>query len=406
MKPSSYLPSDEILQKYADIFVHYGANLGQGVNKGDVVWLRMWEGAWEFIPYITRSIVKAGCKVQFSMESEYFLKELYLHGDKEQASYFGMDSYLERVREVDHMIAIAADLDKEIFKDADSAKMAARRAAGKPIMDLRSELEANGEFSWTLGEFPTDESAKAVGMSLKEYWEVFIQACFLNEDDPAKKIKYYASKQQEITTWLNDLEIEYVRVVAEGIDLKVKIGPDRKWISGGGHNVPSFEIFTSPNWREAQGKIYFNEPLYRFGNKIEGIWLEFKDGIVVNHGANSNQHVIADLLKIPNADKIGEFSLTDKRLSQIDKIMGNTLFDENYGGEFGNTHIALGNSYHDCYKGELEELSDKKVAEKLGFNNSAAHTDIISTSKREVFATLADGSEILIYKDGEFQCEI
>ena len=50
-----------------------------------------------------------------------------------------------------------------------------------------------------------------------------------------------------------------------------------------------------------------------------------------------------------NADKVGEFSLTDRRHSRITKFMATTLFDENMGGEFGNTHIALGNAYKDSF---------------------------------------------------------
>src|SRR5690606_31551434 len=102
------------------------------------------------------------------------------------------------------------------------------------------------------------------------------------------------------------------------------------------------------------------------------------------------------------ADKVGEFSLTDARFSRITRFMAETLFDENMGGEFGNTHIALGNSYHDCYDGNSADLNDTALAEKLGYNDSAGPTDTISTTNRTVTATLPDGSKKIIYKDGQF----
>ena len=103
-----------------------------------------------------------------------------------------------------------------------------------------------------------------------------------------------------------------------------------------------------------------------------------------------------------NADKVGEFSLTDRRFSRITKFMAETLYDENVGGPFGNTHIALGKSYHDCYDGDP---AGGRAAEweRLGFNESSVHTDIVSTTDRTVTATMRDGSERVIYAGGEFQ---
>ena len=107
------------------------------------------------------------------------------------------------------------------------------------------------------------------------------------------------------------------------------------------------------------------------------------------------------MIASPNANKVGEFSLTDKRFSKITKFMAETLYDENVGGPFGNTHIALGDSYHDCYKGDRSKL-DKKDWDKLGFNDSSVHTDIISTTDRVVTAYLRNGKEKVLYRNGEF----
>ncbi|MEN9561215.1 MAG: hypothetical protein RIQ56_488, partial [Candidatus Parcubacteria bacterium] len=102
-----------------------------------------------------------------------------------------------------------------------------------------------------------------------------------------------------------------------------------------------------------------------------------------------------------NADKIGEYSLTDGRHSRITKVMAETLYDENMGGPQGNTHLAVGMSYRDTFTGDVSKLTNEE-AEKLGFNDSSVHTDIISTTRRQVTAHLKDGSEKVIYKDGQF----
>jgi aminopeptidase len=101
---------------------------------------------------------------------------------------------------------------------------------------------------------------------------------------------------------------------------------------------------------------------------------------------------------------VGEFSLTDRRFSRITRFMAQTLYDENVGGAFGNTHIALGRAYQDAYTGDPGELSAEQWKE-LGFNNSSVHTDIVSTTDRLVTAQLRDGGERVIYRDGEFQLD-
>lgn len=174
----------------------------------------------------------------------------------------------------------------------------------------------------------------------------------------------------------------------------------RKWIGGRGCNIPSFEIFTSPDWRGTNGEVSFEHPLYRYGNVIKGIKLEFKDGKVCKASAEQNEDLLLEMIKQKNADKIGEFSLTDIRFSKIDRFMAETLYDENFGGKYGNFHIALGNSYHDTFTGD-KSISSKQYKD-FGFNKSAIHTDIVSTSNRVVTVILKDKTFIEIYSDGIF----
>ena len=107
------------------------------------------------------------------------------------------------------------------------------------------------------------------------------------------------------------------------------------------------------------------------------------------------------MLKTKGGEYLGEFSLTDARLSRITKSMGEILYDENIGGKYGNTHVALGSAYRDCYIGNPTKLTEKRW-KKLGYNTSSVHSDIISTTNRTVTATLSDGSKTVIYKNGRF----
>jgi aminopeptidase len=102
------------------------------------------------------------------------------------------------------------------------------------------------------------------------------------------------------------------------------------------------------------------------------------------------------------ARRVGEFSLTDKRFSRIDRFMADTLFDENFGGKYGNCHIALGSSYSDTYSGNPAHLT-AALKKELGFNDSALHWDIVNTEQKTVTAQLTNGKKVVIYDRGIFK---
>jgi aminopeptidase len=171
--------------------------------------------------------------------------------------------------------------------------------------------------------------------------------------------------------------VTHLKIESDNIDLTVTPGDRRRWIGISGHNIPSFEIFLSPDWRGTEGIYYSNLPSYRTGNYVEGVRLEFKKGAVVKVEAKKGQDFVEKQLKMDKgASRVGEFSLTDKRFSRINRFMASTLYDENYGGRYGNCHMALGSSYSDTYDGDPAGLT-KDRKEKLGFNDSALHWDLI-----------------------------
>jgi aminopeptidase len=80
--------------------------------------------------------------------------------------------------------------------------------------------------------------------------------------------------------------------------------------------------------------------------------------------------------------------------------MADTLFDENVGGKYGNTHVALGASFRECHIGGAPK--NEREWDQLGFNESVLHHDIVSTTDRTVTATLQNGKTKVIYKNGQF----
>ena len=82
--------------------------------------------------------------------------------------------------------------------------------------------------------------------------------------------------------------------------------------------------------------------------------------------------------------------------------MANTLYDENYGGRYGNCHLAVGSSYTDTYDGNPGKLT-KEMKRELGFNDSALHWDLVNTENKTIIAHLGSGKKAVIYENGIFK---
>lgn len=397
----SYQPSEEILEKYADVMINFALNSGEGVKPGEVVQLRVPEVAKPFLVALRRAVLKAGAHPLVFFTPDDMAREFFELANDDQLSFFAEKYHKGTVDQIDHTVAILAETNKKELDGIDSRKIMASQKALKPYMDWRREKESAGKYTWTLAMWGTQQMADEVGMSPEEYWEQIIEACYLREDSPADKWKALYEELYSYKDKLDALGIEKLHVEAENTDLWVKLGDNRKWLGGSGRNIPSFELFVSPDWRGTEGSIQFTEPLYRYGALIENAYLEFKDGLVVKATASKGEDLLKEMIAVENADKAGEFSLTDRRFSRITKFMGETLYDENVGGTFGNTHIAVGAAYRDSYTGDPSAVSEEQWAE-MGYNNSVVHTDIVATSNRTVTAYLKNGSTQIIYKDGQF----
>lgn len=284
----------------------------------------------------------------------------------------------------------------------DPKKIGKAAVARKYLRDILDGRDQAGDFGWTLCIFPTKELAKHAKLSMKAYATQIINACFLNRISPVSHWQDIFRQVTSIKKWLNSMKVNAYHVESENVDLMIAPGEKRKWIGLSGHNIPSFEIFLSPDWRGTRGIYFSDQPSFRSGNYVKGVRLEFKKGTVINVSAQKGENFVVNQLSMDKgANKVGEFSLTDKRFSRINTFMANTLFDENYGGKYGNCHLALGSSYADTYNGNPKELTKEKK-KGLGFNDSALHWDLVNTEKKRVIAHLSSGKKVTIYENGKF----
>jgi len=396
-----------LLKKYAKVMVQYALNNGIGINKDDTVLLVGQECTKDLFMAIAKEVYTAGGNLitnyqPDNLQDNSLARFLLQNGDDQQISFFAKPYWQGIVEATDHILFIISEPDIHYLEGIVSSKISMMNSARAPYMKMREKKEQEGKLSWSLCLYGTQSMAAEAGLSLEEYWEQIIEACYLREDDPVSKWRTVQKEIEDIKDQLDALEIEKLHIKGDDVDLHVQIGDHRKWLSGGGKNIPSFEIFTSPDWRGTNGTIKFNQPLYYSGKRISGVSLSFENGVVVASTAAENEDALKEMIAQENANKVGEFSLTDKRHSRITKFMATTLFDENMGGAFGNTHIALGNAYKDTFTGDMSTVTDQQWTD-MGYNSCPkVHTDIISTSNRKVTARLRNNSEKVIYRDGQF----
>jgi len=408
-----YHPPQKLLERYAHVLINFALNSGKGITKGDVVRIIAPESAKLLFAELKKAVYRSGGHViatylpddiGFDKYNINMTRDFYENAAMEQLDFFPTKYMKGLADTIDHQVYIIAEANKKALDGIDPKKIMRSGLAVKPYREWLNKKENEGKFTWTLGLYGTPDMAREAGLSEKAYWNEIIKACFLDKPDPVAEWKELYKELDAYLKRLNTLTKKTVKwhVKGKDVDLWIGAGNKRRFMGGSGRNIPSFELFTSPHCRETEGWIKFSEPLYRYGNIITGIELTFENGHVVKSKANKNEKVLQEMIATENADMVGEFSMTDRRFSRITKFMAETLYDENVGGRFGNTHIALGNAYHDCYDGDPARVT-KAQWKKLGFNNSSVHTDIVSTIDRTVTAYFKDGTTQVIYKDGMYQ---
>jgi aminopeptidase len=396
--------TDIQLDRYANVLL-WGlrtARTGK-YRKNDVVLIRCDLGAVRLAQHLQAKILDMGMHPILRMGLTSEMERIFYEKANNKQLVFEPPGEKELHKKINGSLYLYAPESLTHLSDIDPRKIAKAAVARKPLRDILHKREEMGGFGWTLCMLPTSELAKHAGLSMRQYTNQIIKACYLDRDDPVKAWKTIHSDAMAVKKWMNSMEVKHYHIESESIDLRITPGKRRRWIGISGHNIPSFEIFISPDWRGTEGVYFANQPSFRSGNRVEGVKLEFKRGKAAKVEAKKGKDFIKNQLSMDKgASGIGEFSLTDKRFSKINKFMANTLFDENYGGRYGNCHIALGSSYSDTYDGNPAGLT-KEMKKKIGLNDSALHWDLVNTEKKTVTAYLTSGAKVIVYENGMFK---
>jgi aminopeptidase len=391
------------LEKYADILL-WGLKIARDdvFEKNDIILIKYHQNALSLAEILYERVLAMGMHPVQRMLHTSNMEKLFFKLANDQQLTFHVPGELELYSKLNGTIFLNAPQSITHLSDIEPEKIGRSVVSQKYLRDILNRRESMGYLSWTLCLFPTQALADTAGISMNKYCRQIAKACFLDEADPVAKWEEIFHNARQIKEWLNNLNLKYLRVESEHIDLKITLGDHRKWVGISGRNIPSFEIFTSPDWRGTHGIYFADQPSYRNGNYVKDVRLEFNHGVLADISAAQGETFLKNQLALDDgAGRIGEFSLTDQRFSKIDQFMANTLFDENFGGVNGNCHLALGSSYENTFSQDRAKLTIKHKIE-LGFNDSALHWDLVNTQRKRVVGIFSSGKSITIYDNGQF----
>ena len=299
-----------------------------------------------------------------------------------------------------------------IMHDISSEKLKVASYQSLHTRSLYRRLQENNEVSWCIAAVATEEWGKIIFSNSKrpteKLWNTIFDICMINEDDPCLTWNNKMSQNSQFCQKLTNLNIKVLHYQNNlGTNLKIELPDNAIWCGGTsnikGHNllvnVPTEEVFTTPNKFKTNGIVYCSKPLIHSGIVINDIKLTFTDGKITDYYASSGIDELKNIIEFDSeSSMLGEVALVDynSKISASNILFYETLYDEN-----ASCHIALGRGFKECIKGGGK--LDATSLESIGYNKSENHVDImIGTSDLSITGITYDNKNIEIFKKGSF----
>lgn len=400
------------LENYAKLIVKKGINLKSGQ---DVV-IRADLDRPEFVKLVVETAYSAGAR-KVEVEWDYQpLTVLHINSRSVETlkdiPQWEIDKLSYRRDTLPAMIYLLSE-DPDGLQGIDREKHAISvQERYKKIKAIRDDME--NKYQWCIAAVPGLKWAKKMfpGVSDDEAIELQWQAILDTsrvDDDPLAAWDDHNKELKKRCDYLNSLGIKKLHYTDQnGTDFTVGLMDNALFLGGGEYtlsgnffnpNIPSEEVFITPKRGEAEGIVYSSRPFCYRGELIEDFYIRFKDGRAVEWDAKKNKELLTTLINMDEgAHYLGECALVphDSPISNSGLLFYNTLFDENAA-----CHLAIGEGFSNCIK-DYDKYTLEECR-KMGVNESMIHEDfMIGTATLNITAILKDGSEVAIFKNGNW----
>ncbi len=289
-----------------------------------------------------------------------------------------------------------------------------RLAKSQPLeaMAAMVPIVTTNEVAWTVVGAPTPGWAESVlgTPDVARLWDAVATAMRLDEDDPVQAWRDHLAGLASRAAMLNERAFDRIRYRGPGTDLTIGTAAESQWICAGMEsadgvpfvaNMPTEEIYLSPDWRRADGVARTTAPFFlqTMSTLVEGLEIELADGTVTGARAARGEDAVRQQLdSIPRARHLGEIAIVDgsSAVRRTGLTFKDMLYDENIG-----SHVAWGNGYPTGFRNSVGLTPEQRV--QAGLNQSATHVDIVIGSPEvEIQGIHADGTVVPVVEGGTF----
>ncbi len=398
--------SEQRLADYARLAIHVGVNLQPGQTLAI-------SGALEHAPLVraaAQEAYRAGARYVDVLYSDQHVRRAHIEHAPEAELGWSPPWLVERADDLGEegaaILAISGNPEPELFADLDGHRVGLARM--KLVAEATLRL-TDGLCNWSIVAFPNEGWARTIfgEPDVERLWQAVATAVRLDEPDPVEAWREHIARLEERAAGLNERRFDHLRYRGPGTDLTIGLHADSEWQAaldesrGIEHvaNMPTEEVFTTPDSRRTEGVVRSTLPLQIQGTIVRDLTVRFDGGRAIEVHASSGEDVMRTHVATDDgAALLGEVALVDghSRVGQTGLVFYDTLFDEN-----ASSHIALGASIVGAIAGAGELSPDERAAR--GVNHSSIHTDfMIGSNDLEVDGVTAGGDAVPILRDGDW----
>jgi aminopeptidase len=406
--PRSSSAEAGLIDRYAELIVRVGVN----VQAGQDVYVHALVEHASMVRAIVEHAYRAGARRVALDYVDLHARRSAIEHAPEEALGTVYPYEIEAIRWLSAHGAAFIDLtgspDPHLFDGLDPARVA--KASPRELNEVFYQEIAGENVAWTVVAAPNEGWANQVfgAPDLERLWQAVAVAMRLDQPDPVAGWRARIATLVTRRTALEALALDTMRFRGPLTDLSVGLIPGCRWL-GGSHttkggvehvpNLPTEEVFTSPDWRRADGTVACTRPLVMAGALVSGLRLRLEDGRIVEVEADQGaESVRAQLASDDRAVFLGEVSLVDGEspISRTGLVFHDTLYDENTG-----CHIAWGNAFPQALPGA--EALDRNQRIAAGLNICSIHTDVvIGGAAVEVDGIGSDGTVTPIIRENRW----